>query len=417
MAPPSAMSCRSLREDNLNTIYLDNNATTSCSPEVVAAMAPYWNENFGNAASSLHSYGWQAKGAVSQCKTQLADLLGGRARDFIFTSGATESIQLFLFGLVETLFRKHKRPVKVITTPIEHKAVLKSLEKLAQLGWADIIHAKLHSTYELDLTELKNTLLEHPDTQLIAAMWVNNELGTINDIGGVAALCEEKGIYFFCDGTQGVGKLPLDLSKIKIHGLALSAHKLHGPKGIGALYVPEYLAQELQTWSFGGGQDQGLRSGTQAVPLIVGMTKAIEISVKNQAQHWWLTQRLGELFLEVLKSHKVDFRINGPKYPSASAEAAQPLRSVYVLNLTFPGQPIDLKLGKLGRLAFSTGSACHGQDTNMSHVLQAINFTEEEASSTIRFSISYDIPEDQIREAAKIVAAAFGPAKQTLATT
>ena len=337
-------------------IYLDYAATTPVHPEVLSAMLPYFTEVFGNAGSSAHLYGWRAAEAVEQSRTILATYFQVKPSEVIFTSGATESINLAIRGFLHGKTKGH-----LITSVLEHKAVLEVFHALALEGWS--------VTYLLEVADLEKTI--RTDTVLVSLMLVNNELGTILDSELVLRLCEERGICFHSDATQAIGKL--SLTKLP-HLLSFSGHKIYGPKGIGALIarVP------LQPIQYGGGQERGLRPGTLAVPLIVGLSKAVEMIPV------WLSKAS---FYQNAKDRLTAFLplINSP------------LNSVpAILNFTLKDADWEKMFQILNGLAFSNGSACNAKTELPSHVLKAIGHSDEDALASGRFSLGYFTTEEEI---------------------
>ncbi len=402
---------QSLRKNSC--IYLDYAATTPCLPEVVAAMAPYWSEKFGNPASQLHSYGWQSKAALDQATSRIAAVLNTDAKQLVFTSGASESIQIFLFSLVETLWREAgQRAVHALSSPLEHNAVVKTLKKLSDLGWLELEMVKSLPDGRIDFADLQ--LKTRPETKLISVMAVNNELGSFNPIDQISQWCSARDIFFHTDATQAMGKFPIPLHHWPITALSFSSHKFQGPKGVGGLFVRRPWLQNLSNWSFGGGQDHGFRSGTQAVPLVVGMAEALDHASLSLEKNWQHVSGLGARLLDHLRAKKILFRLNGPAWEgcewNSSTSPSLPTRTPYVMNLTFDDQPIDLRLSSLAGLAFSVGSACHGVDFSMSHVLRGLGLSQNEARSTLRLSFGAPSTLAEIDAAAEILTSAFAKA-------
>lgn len=330
-------------------IYLDYAATTPVHPEVLSAMLPYFTEVFGNAGSSAHLFGWRASEAVEQSRSTIASYFQVKPAEIVFTSGATESINLGIRGFLHGKPKGH-----LITSVLEHKAVLEVFHALEEEGW-DV-------TYLLNISELEQSF--RPDTILVSLMLVNNELGTILDYEAVLRLCEVQGICFHTDATQAIGKL--SLTKLP-HLLSFSGHKIYGPKGIGALIsrVP------LQPISFGGGQERGLRPGTLPVPLIVGLAKAVEMIPE------WLSKA------SFYQESKVRLASLLPCINS-------PVNSVpSILNFTLKGADWERMYQVLNGLAFSNGSACNAKTELPSYVLKALGHLDEDALASGRFSLGY----------------------------
>lgn len=330
-------------------IYLDYAATTPVHPEVLSAMLPYFTEVFGNAGSSAHLYGWRAAEAVEQSRASIASYFQVKPSEVVFTSGATESINLGIRGFLEGKPKGH-----LITSVLEHKAVLEVFHSLETEGW-DV-------TFLLDVADLESTF--RPDTVLVSLMLVNNELGTILDYETVLRVCESKGICFHTDATQAIGKLALTTMP---HLLSFSGHKIYGPKGIGALIS----RVALQPISYGGGQERGLRPGTLPVPLIVGLAKAVEMIPE------WLSKAT---FYQVAKA----------RLASLLPVINSPINSVpSILNFTLKGADWERMYQLLNGLAFSNGSACNAKTELPSHVLKALGHSDEDALASGRFSLGY----------------------------
>jgi cysteine desulfurase len=344
-------------------IYLDYAATTPVHPEVLSAMLPYFTEVFGNSGSSAHLYGWRAAEAVEQSRASIASFFQVKPAEVVFTSGATESINLGIRGFLQGKPKGH-----LITSVLEHKAVLEVFHALKTEGW-DV-------TYLLDVADLESTI--RPNTVLVSLMLVNNELGTILDYEAVLHLCEAQGIFFHTDATQAIGKL--SLTKLP-HLLSFSGHKIYGPKGIGALIsrVP------LQPISFGGGQERGLRPGTLPVPLIVGLAKAVEMIPE------WLSKAVFYQKAKVRLAALLPF-INSPVNSVPS-----------ILNFTLKGADWERMYQVLNGLAFSNGSACNAKTELPSHVLKALGHSDEDALSSGRFSLGYFTTDEEMDRACEIL--------------
>ncbi len=337
-------------------IYLDYAATTPVHPEVLSAMLPYFTEVFGNAGSSAHLYGWRAAEAVEQSRASIASSFQVKPSEVVFTSGATESINLGIRGFLHGKPKGH-----LITSVLEHKAVLEVFHALEGEGW-DV-------TYILNVTQLEQVI--RPDTVLVSFMLVNNELGTILDYESVWDICDKRGVCFHSDATQAIGKLAFTRMP---HLLSFSGHKIYGPKGIGALIarVP------LQPISYGGGQERGLRPGTLPVPLIVGLAKAVEMIPEwlSKAYFYENAQKRLSTFLPL---------INSPENSVPS-----------ILNFTMKGADWERMFQVLNGLAFSNGSACNAKTELPSHVLKALGHSDEDALASGRFSLGYFTTEEEI---------------------
>ncbi|HUM65491.1 MAG TPA: IscS subfamily cysteine desulfurase [Chitinophagaceae bacterium] len=353
-------------------IYLDYNATTPCDPAVVEAMLPYFNTAFGNAASRSHSFGWVAEEAVTNAREQVAQLVGAEPNEIVFTSGATEAVNLALKGAFEMYAGKGHH---IITSCIEHKAVLDTCKHLEKKG-AGITYLKVNEVGQPDLAELENAI--RPDTILIAIMYANNEIGTIMPIEKISAIAREKNVILFSDATQAVGKIPVDVNKDGIDIMAFSAHKMYGPKGVGALYVRRKNPRvKLTAQIDGGGHEKGMRSGTLNVPGIVGFGKACELSQQNMKTD---SERLGQLRdkLQAALLQMEATNVNGD----------QDNRLPHVTNISFGFTEGDGLLTSITKkIAVSSGSACTSASMEPSYVLKAMGLSDDLAHSSIRFSL------------------------------
>ncbi len=353
-----------------NIIYFDNNATTKVDEAVVKAMLPYFTENYGNAASRLHSFGWVAEAAVEQATKQIADLINCEASEIIFTSGATESVNLAIKGIYEAYETKGNH---IITCKTEHKAVLDTCEYLKSKG-AEITYLNVDREGLINPEELKNQI--KATTILVTIMAANNETGVIQPIERIADICIENKILFFSDATQFVGKERCDVNELGIHCMAFSAHKMHGPKGIGALFVKRKNPRvNLIEQIHGGGHQNNKRSGTLNVPLIAGFGKAAEISTQ---QYWDNSAHVSKI-KNYFEHHLLDVEgliING----------STKHRIHNTSNLTFPSKIKVISL--LNKFAFSSGSACTSSNIEPSHVLTAMGISSEQIKNSFRFSFS-----------------------------
>ena len=351
-------------------IYLDYNATTPCAEEVIAAMLPFFGTHFGNAASKSHPFGWVAEQAVGEARESIAQLIGAKSKELIFTSGATESLNLAIKGVFD-LFPGEKQ--HYITCQTEHKAVLDSMAEIQRRG-AEVTYLPINSDGEVDLNLLEQSI--QANTKMICLMWANNETGVIHPVQEIAQIADKHGIIFLTDAVQAVGKIPVHTQGI--HLMAFSAHKLYGPKGIGALYVrhnhslPKPLAQ-----LHGGGHEKGFRSGTLNVPGIVGFGKAaqlrIQVMEEESSRLEKLRDRLESALLELAGVHRNGSIRN---------------RLAHVSNLSFSeveGEELLLKVNQ--RVAVSSGSACTSISPKPSHVLQAMGIPSDLGRASLRFSL------------------------------
>lgn len=352
-------------------IYLDYNATTPCDPAVFEEMKPYFLEKFGNASSTVHSFGWMAEQAVKTARQQVAALIGAEDVEIIFTSGATESCNLAIQGVFEMYASKGNH---IITCKTEHKAVLDVLEYLESKG-ADVTYLKVNQNGLIDLDELKAAI--RPETILIAMMYANNETGVVQPIKEIGAIAKENKVLFFSDATQAVGKTPLNVMDDGIDILALSAHKFYGPKGVGAIYLrrkkPRVAIQPLLR---GGGQEKNIRSGTLNVPGIVGLGKAcailLEKGIEEQKRYSSFQKDLEEFMQRELKA--VVNGVGASRIPNVS-------------NLAFEGYDANKILGFLKRdIAFSLSSACATNSLEPSHVLRAMQLNGTIVKGSLRLS-------------------------------
>jgi len=362
-------------------IYLDNNATTPMDPRVLEAMIPFFTKYFGNAASSSHSLGWEAEEAVEKAREQVAELINAEPNEIVFTSSATESDNLALKGIFEMYAAKGNH---FITVKTEHKAVLDSCEHLAKLG-AEITFLPVKKDGLIDLTQLENSI--KPSTILICVMYANNETGVLQPTRDISAIAKKHGVLFFSDATQAVGKIPVDVILDGIDLMAFSAHKMHGPKGVGALYVRRKNPRVRITAQIdGGGHERGIRSGTLNVPGIVGFGKACElcrIEMQNDSQK---TQILRDkLENELLKIKGA--QVNGNRQQ----------RLPNVSNMSFKNiNAADLMGNLSGKIALSSGSACTSATHQPSFVLKALGLGDERALSSLRFGLGRFTTEEEI---------------------
>lgn len=353
-------------------VYLDNNATTPCDPRVLDAMLPYFTTHFGNAASRAHAWGWAAEEAVQQAREEVAALIGAEPQEIVFTSGATEALNLALKGAWEAYAVKGKH---LITLQTEHKAVLDTCRHLEKLG-AEVTYLPVDGNGLANPADLEAAI--RPDTILAAVLYANNETGVIQPMADISAIAAEKGVPLLTDATQAVGKIPLDANKEGIGMLALTAHKLYGPKGAGALFVRRKQPRvRLTAQMDGGGHERGMRSGTLNVPGIVGLGKACAIAADEMAAD---ARRLAALRdrLEKALVEKTGAVVNGGGAP----------RLPHVSNLRFPGvQGADLLRVVTREIAVSSGSACTSANPEPSHVLLAMGVPEDLAHSSLRFGL------------------------------
>ena len=361
-------------------VYLDNNATTPCDPRVVEALLPYFTENFGNAASRNHSFGWVAKEAVTLAREQVAKLINAEPKEIIFTSGATEADNLALKGVFEMYAGKGNH---IITCNIEHKAVLDSCKHLEKQG-AEITYLQVNKKGLIDLKELEAAI--KPTTILIAIMYANNEIGVIQPMKEINAISKKHGVIFFSDATQAVGKIPVDVND-GIDLMAFTAHKMYGPKGVGALYVRRKNPRiKLTAQIDGGGHENNMRSGTLNVTGIVGFGKACELCTQQMNED---AERLGRL-RDKLETALLNLE-------ATSLNGSKEYRLPHVTNISFEdARSENLMMNFNKEIAVSSGSACTSASIEPSYVLKALNLSDEMAHSSLRFSLGRFTTEEEI---------------------
>ena len=362
-------------------IYLDHNATTPCDPRVVEAMIPYFTNSFGNAASRNHPFGWQAEEAVDYAREQVARLIGADPKEIIFTSGATEGDNLAIKGVFEMYASKGNH---IITCNIEHKAVLDTCKHIEKEG-GEVTYLKVKPNGLIDLAELEAAI--KPTTILIAIMYANNEIGTVMPMKEISAIAKKHGVLVFSDAVQAVGKIPVDVNKDGIDLMAFTAHKMYGPKGVGALYVRRKNPRVKVTAQIdGGGHERGMRSGTLNVPGIVGFGKACEICINEMEADTEriikLRDKLENALLQVEESY-----LNGDK----------DYRLPHVSNISFKYvEGEGLMMGFNKNIAVSSGSACTSASLEPSYVLKALGLGDDLAHSSLRFGLGRYTTEEQI---------------------
>ena len=351
-------------------IYMDYGATTPCDPRVVDAMIPWLREHFGNPASRSHAWGWEAEEAVEKARKDVADLIGADPREIVWTSGATESNNLALKGAAQFYKSRGKH---LITVKTEHKAVLDTMRELERQGF-DVTYLDVQDDGLLSMDALKAAI--RPDTILISVMFVNNEIGVVQDIAGIGAMCREKGILFHVDAAQATGKVAIDLNTLPVDLMSLASHKTYGPKGIGALYVRRKPRVRLEAQMHGGGHERGMRSGTLPTHQIVGMGEAFRIAklemdqdnAKAAALHKRLIDGLSDLEQVFLNGH-------------ATQRVAQNI------NMSFNFVEGESLIMGIKGLAVSSGSACTSASLEPSYVLRALGRSDELAHSSLRMTI------------------------------
>jgi cysteine desulfurase len=353
-------------------VYLDNNATTQVDQRVIDVMLPFFNRKYGNAASKTHAFGWTAGEAVEIAREQIAALIHAEPGEIVFTSGATESVNLALKGVYEANVSKGNH---IITCATEHKAVLDTCKHLEKQG-ADISYLPVQQDGRIDLHELE--LSFKPTTILVAVMYANNEIGVIQPAAEIAAIARKHNALFFCDAAQAIGKMPIDVVKDDIPLLSISAHKIYGPKGVGALYVRRKNPRvSIFAQMDGGGHENNKRSGTLNVPGIAGLGKACELCMSGMdVEIERLTTLRNKLEQALLRLDHVD--VNG------SAEHRLP----HVTNLAFEGLLVSqLMMSMISTVAVSAGSACTSATVEPSYVLKALGYSNDRANASLRFSL------------------------------
>jgi cysteine desulfurase len=357
---------------SIRPIYLDCHATTPVDERVLAAMMPYFTEHFGNPSSISHVYGWEAQAAVKQAREILATAINATPEEIVFTSGATEANNLAIKGVAEAYFQKGQH---IVTVATEHSAVLDPCNYLKSLGF-DITILPVQPDGLIDLTELEKAL--RADTILVSVMAANNEIGVLQPLAEIGEICRERNIIFHTDAAQAIGKIPLDVQGMKVDLMSLTAHKVYGPKGIGALYVRRRNPRvKLAPQLHGGGHERGMRSGTLYTPQIVGFSKAVEIAIASQATE---NQRLGGLRQRLWEqlSQLSGIHLNG--HPTQRLGGN--------LNISIEGvDGAALLLGLQPVMAVSSGSACSSTSTAPSHVLIALGHSEKLAYASLRFGM------------------------------
>ncbi len=364
-------------------IYMDNQATTPVDPRVVEAMVPYLGEVYGNAASRNHAFGWAAEEAVDQGRSQIAELVGARPKEIIFTSGATESDNLAIKGVVEFYADKGNH---IITAVTEHKAVLDTCKALERSNTAEVTYLPVDQYGRVDPDDVKNTIRDN--TILISLMYANNEIGTLHPIRAIGKLAKERGILFHCDATQGVGKVPVNVDVDGIDLMSMSAHKMYGPKGCGALYVRSRGPRvRLRAQVDGGGHERGMRSGTLNVAGIVGFGKACELCGQGLEGEAGRLLALRQRLYDGLTSNLDELYLNG--HPTERIPGNLNVSFSYVEGESF-------LMGLNREIALSSGSACTSASLEPSYVLKALGVGEELAHTSIRFGLGRFNTEEEV---------------------
>jgi len=367
-------------------IYLDYGATTPCDPRVVDAMIPWLREHFGNPASRSHAWGWEAEEAVEKARTQVAELIGADPREIVWTSGATESNNLALKGAAQFYKTRGKH---LITVKAEHKAVLDTMRELERQGF-DVSYLDVLENGLVDLEAFKAAL--RPDTILASVMYVNNEIGVIQDVVALGNICRERGIIFHVDAAQATGKVEIDMAQLPIDLMSLASHKTYGPKGIGALYVRRKPRVRLEAQMHGGGHERGMRSGTLPVHQIVGMGEAFRIAREEMGTE---NERIRVLHNRLIQG------LSGIEQTFINGDLEQ--RVPHNLNISFNYVEGESLIMGVKGLAVSSGSACTSASLEPSYVLRALGRSDELAHSSLRMTIGRFTTEEEIAYAVSVL--------------
>jgi cysteine desulfurase len=377
-------------------IYLDYNSTTPVDPRVLEVMLPYFTQKFGNAASRTHSFGWEGEEAVEIAREQVARLIGAEPKEIAFTSGATEGDNLALKGVFEAYASKGNH---LITVATEHKAVLDSCHHIERLG-GEITYLPVDGDGLIDLTQLEAAI--RPTTVLIAVMYANNEIGVLQPVREISAIARRHGVLFFTDATQALGKVPIDVNADGIDILTCSAHKIYGPKGIGAIYTRRRNPRvRLTAQMDGGGHERGVRSGTLNVPAIVGLGKACELAGEEM--------RAGQSGAEAIRIAALRDKLEAGllTIEGAKVNGSRQFRLPHTTNISFPGVDGQALLAALAKdIALSSGSACTSASMEPSYVLKALGIDDDLAHSSLRLGLGRFTTEEEVNYAIDRIAGA-----------
>ena len=376
-------------------VYLDYAATTPVDKRVAEKMIPYLTETFGNPASNSHAFGWTAEEAVEKARADIAALINADPKEIVFTSGATESDNLAIKGAANFYKTKGKH---LITVKTEHKAVLDTMRELERQGF-EVTYLGVQENGLIDLEELKAAIRE--DTILISVMWVNNEIGVVQDIPAIGAICRERKIIFHVDAAQACGKVPVDVEAAKIDLLSMSGHKVYGPKGIGALYVRRKPRVRLEAQMHGGGHERGFRSGTLPTHQIVGMGEAFRIAKEELEQDMAHYRKLRDIFLKGIEGIE-EVYINGDLEHRAPNN----------LNVSFNFVEGESLIMAVKELAVSSGSACTSASLEPSYVLRALGRNDELAHSSLRITFGRMTTEEEVQFAAELIKSKIGKLRE-----
>lgn len=376
-----------------DSIYLDNQATTPLDPTIMEAMLPYFKQDFGNPHSDEHAFGWQASEAIEKARMQIARLLNADKYEIVFTSGATESVNLALQGIAK---KPPKGRNKIITVTTEHSCVLECCDYLAKSGF-EVVKLPVQNDGLLDMQTVAQAI--DKQTLCVSVMLVNNEIGVIQPLKEISKICKQLGVIFHTDATQAITKMPVDVDKLGVDLLSLSGHKIYAPKGIGALYIRKNIEGRITPLIYGGKQEKGLRPGTLPVPLIVGLGEACAIAESQMDEDIKRIAVLTEKLESTLRESVPDLIFFGNRTARVAGN----------LNIGFPGVAGAQVLARLGdKLAISTGSACASSSFEPSHVLQALGISKELANTALRISIGRFNTAEEIKEAAILLVKSVG---------
>lgn len=377
-------------------VYMDYQSTTPLDPRVMDAMVPYFTEHFGNPHSRSHSYGWEAEAGIEEAREQVASLIGANPKEIVFTSGATESNNMAIKGIAGFYGDKKNH---IITVATEHKCVLDSCRHLERQGFK-ITYLPVQNNGLLDLEKLKEAITDQ--TALVSVMMVNNEIGVIQPIKEIGAICRERGVFFHTDAAQGFGKMPIDVNDMNIDLLSISGHKIYAPKGVGALYIRRKPRVRLTPFINGGSQERGFRSGTLPTPLVVGLGVAAKIAKEEMAKDHAHVSKLSDKLYRGIVDANEDIFLNG------DAEFRIPGN----LNLSFAYIEGESMMMAVKDLAVSSGSACTSASLEPSYVLRAIGVGEDLAHTSIRFGIGRFTTEEEIDFAIKTINGAIAKLRE-----
>ncbi len=378
-------------------VFMDNHSTTRVDPRVVEAMLPFFTDQYGNPGSTSHVFGWETAEAVDAARESIAKSIGAQAREIVFTSGATESNNLAIRGVMERPRRKGDHIVSVVT---EHKAVLDPLTKLMRRGYnATLLPVKQNDdprAGQIDPQHVADAIRD--DTALVSVMLANNEIGVLQPLAEIAAICKEKGVIFHSDATQAVGKIPVDVKQLGVDMISFTSHKIFGPKGIGALYVRRGAPLlRLETQIEGGGQEAGRRSGTLNVPGIVGFAKALELCIDEMSSESPRLHNLRHRLFTGLTENIPDVSLNGPPIDDLR------LRLAANLNCSFANVDGEALMMSMRDLAVSSGSACTSANPEPSHVLRALGIDDDLVRASLRFGLGRFNTEEEVDFAISLV--------------